>query len=418
MIYLRGTTWFMRRRRPKRYAAVDPREILNISLATDSERIAREKEAAVWGELVEGWEAKLAGRDGDAEERYQAARDLAQQRGFRFRRMEEVAKMPTAEILDRVEAISDVKGKPDEMEAAALLGTARPPALTISRALEAYWTLARDKTLGKSADQLRRWRNPHIKAIRNLIGVVGDVELERLTPDDMQDFRDWWIDKVEEGDVIAASANKDFTYVGAVLRLVAARKRLGFVPPTPEPIKAGRQNTRLPFSVDWIRDRIIPGLGGLNGEARAIVLVMVNTGMRPSEIANLGGDRIQLEGSIPHVQVRPEGRQLKNDVSERDVPLVGVSLEAMRGCPEGFPRYLDKAGLSATVNKYLRENGLSETPRHTLYGLRHSVEDRLLIAGVDERVRRDILGHSLNRQRYGDGGGLPMKLEALQRIAL
>ncbi|GAD55458.1 hypothetical protein [Limimaricola cinnabarinus] len=266
MIYLRGTTWFMRRRRPKRYAAVDPREILNISLATDSESVAREKESAVWGELIEGWEAKLAGRDGDAEARYQAARDLAQQRGFRFRRIEEVAKMPTDEILDRVEAISEVKGEPDAMEAAALLGTARPPALTISRTLEAYWTLARDKTLGKSTDQLRRWRNPHIKAIRNLIGVVGDVELERLTPDDMQDFRDWWIDKVEEGDVIPASANKDFTYVGAVLRLVAARKRLGFVPPTPEPIKAGRQNTRLPFSVDWIRDKIIPGLGGLNSE--------------------------------------------------------------------------------------------------------------------------------------------------------
>jgi integrase len=58
------------------------------------------------------------------------------------------------------------------------------------------------------------------------------------------------------------------------------------------------------------------------------------------------------------------------------------------------------------INKFLRENKLLESDRHTLYGLRHSFEDRCLRAKIDERVRRDLMGHALGRQRYGEGGGL------------
>jgi hypothetical protein len=54
----------------------------------------------------------------------------------------------------------------------------------------------------------------------------------------------------------------------------------------------------------------------------------------------------------------------------RVIALAGVSLEALRGFPDGFPRYrASPASLSAMVNTYLRENGLAETPAHTLYSL-------------------------------------------------
>ena len=58
-----------------------------------------------------------------------------------------------------------------------------------------------------------------------------------------------------------------------------------------------------------------------------------------------------------------------------------------------------------------------ESDKHVMYSLRHSFEDRLLREGVDERVRRDLMGHSLNRERYGQGGGLAFKAEMLRRIA-
>ena len=42
----------------------------------------------------------------------------------------------------------------------------------------------------------------------------------------------------------------------------------------------------------------------------------------------------------------------------------------------------------------------------------------MLAAGVDERIRRDLMGHSLKRQRYGAGATLEMASEIIQRVAL
>ena len=59
-----------------------------------------------------------------------------------------------------------------------------------------------------------------------------------------------------------------------------------------------------------------------------------------------------------------------------------------------------------------------ETEQHRLYGLRHAFEDRLLAAGVDERIRRDLMGHALERERYGEGAKLEQMLSLLEPIAL
>lgn len=83
----------------------------------------------------------------------------------------------------------------------------------------------------------------------------------------------------------------------------------------------------------------------------------------------------------------------------------------------GFPRYADNPGLSATINKYLRENKLLESSNHSLYSLRHSFEDRMLAAGVDDRIRRDLFGHRLDRERYGRGASLEHLAKIVQSIA-
>lgn len=186
-------------------------------------------------------------------------------------------------------------------------------------------------------------------------------------------------------------------------------------------LREAEAGTRPPFSVAWIKDRLLaPGaLDGLNSEARGIVLGMINTGYRPSEGAMLTRDQIRLDANVPHISIEPvNGRQLKTAHSRRVIPLVGVSLEAFRANPDGFPRYADNPSLSDTVNKYLLENKLLETPRHTLYSLRHAFEDRMLAAGIDERIRRDLFGHALKRERYGDGASLEHAQELLLTIAL
>ena len=411
----KGGALSLYKRVPARYAAIEPRKFVWVALHTDSRAVATGKGDAVWNEMLDAWESKLAGNTQDAAERFEAAKSLAAARGFRFLPATKVAQLSLEELRDRMVVVRRGDADSDMIEASGVLGGAPEVKLTISAALDEYWNLAREKTLGKSDDQVRRWRNPRIKAIKNLMAVIGDKPLADLSPDDMLDFRSWWLDRIQAGEVTPGSANKDLIHVGDVLKTVNRMKRLGLsLPLDGLSFKEGEAVQRPPFSPEWIKDKLLAdgALDGLNAEARAIFLVMINTGARPSEIANLTADRIKLDADVPHISIEGEDRQLKSAYAKRVIPLCGVALEALRAHPDGFPRYRDKPGLSATVNKYLRENALCETPQHSMYGLRHAFEDRMLAAGVDDRIRRDLFGHRLDRERYGKGA----TLEHLQRI--
>ncbi|WP_415402899.1 tyrosine-type recombinase/integrase [Tateyamaria sp. SN3-11] len=417
----RGKKFSLYKRVPKRYAGVEPRKFVWCALGTDSESEAQDKAPLVWSQMLDGWEAKLKGDTTDANQRFDAARELAAARGFRYMPVSRLADDPK-QIVERVAAIGGPEDAPDLLEAEALLGGAEPPALKVSECLDLYWQLARDRIQGKSEDQIRRWKNPRIRAVNNFISVCGDKPISKITPDDMLDYRQWWLEKIEQDDLANTSANKDFTHLGDVLKTVNMMKRLGLVLPlTGLAFKESEAKQRPSFSDSWIKEKIMVegALDGLNDQAAAIVLVMVNTGARPSELAALTAGCIHLDAEVPHISIEAVGRQLKSSNAKRVIPLCGVSLEAMKKFPYGFERYRgSSAGLSAVVNKYLRNNGLLETVGHSLYGLRHSFEDRQLAAGVDERIRRDLMGHSLNRERYGKGASLAHLQGIVQATAL
>lgn len=420
-IIMRGSTYHLRKRVPTRYQRVETRRMVWISLHTDSETVARNKASVAWEHLIEGWEARLAGDTGDAERRFKAANELASARGYRYLPAAQVASLPREDLLERIEAVPLRNGEPDRKEAVALLGGAERPRITVSRALDIYWEIAKDRIRGKSEDQLRRWRNPRIKAVKNFLAVVGDKALADISGDDMLDFRNWWIERMEAEGLTPNSGNKDLIHLGDVLKTVNKMKRLGLALPLSDlSFKEGEKRTRPPFSVAWIKDKLLASgaLDGLNLEARCILLGMVNTGYRPSEGACLTAAQIRLDHKVPHISIEPVGRQLKSAYARRIIPLAGVSLEAFRQCPDGFPRYADNPALSATVNKYLRENQLMESPGHSLYSLRHGFEDRMLAAGIDDRIRRDLFGHRLTRERYGKGADLDHLFRVVQAIAI
>lgn len=84
-----------------------------------------------------------------------------------------------------------------------------------------------------------------------------------------------------------------------------------------------------------------------------------------------------------------------------------------------FTDYHDKPdSLSSAMNKYLNENGLLPSDKHTLYSLRHSFQDRLLTANAPDRVQADLMGHKFHRLYYGDGSSLKQKLEWLKKVQL
>lgn len=185
----RGSTLYLRKRVPTRFSAIEPREYVWISLFTDSEIVARAKAPAVWAQMLDAWEAKLDGARGEGEGRMKAARELAAKRGFRFMVASDVVNLPTLDLVERIEAVMTPQRVVDKIEAAALLGTAKPPSLTVSRALERFWEIGKAKTLGKSEDQIRRWRNPRIKAVKNFVEAVGDIPVEDVTTRHLHDFK-------------------------------------------------------------------------------------------------------------------------------------------------------------------------------------------------------------------------------------
>lgn len=422
-LLLRGDTFHLRRRVPLRYREVEPRVHIVISLHTDSEKTAKEKAVVVWSEMLDAWEAKLDGAHSEGVARLAAAKKLAGRRGRTYYPADQVAKLPLEEILQRAYATKAPGGVVDIGEAEALLGGVPVKSMSVTEALEEYWKVEAARFIGKSEDQIRRAENPRKKAIRNFVAVVGEKPYLEVNTADLFKLRAWWVDRMVRGEVSANSANKDIIYVTSTLRAVATSEgevdNLKFTTKGLA-LDEGEKRTRPPFSVKWIKNKILSddALQGLNKEARCIVLGMVNTGYRPSEGASLTRSQIRLDHNIPHIMIEPVGRTLKTSYSRRVIPLLGVSLEAFRECPDGFPRYADNPTLSDTVNKYMRENGLLETEEHTLYSLRHAFEDRMLAANIDERIRRDMLGHALDRERYGRGASLEQLHALLTPLAL
>jgi integrase len=184
--------------------------------------------------------------------------------------------------------------------------------------------------------------------------------------------------------------------------------------------------TKPPFSTAWLRDKVLrpEALSGWRPEIQLIAYMLVETGCRPSEIINLQPEHIHTDVEVPFIEIRgcADGetrREVKTDMSERDIPLVGVALEAAKRAPLGFPHYFDRNELvSANLMKAFRTRGLLETEDHKVYSLRHSFEKRMQEANIDYQLRCALMGHKNTRPKYGDGGELSYRRDELLKIAL
>lgn len=81
-IIKRSKFYYLKRRVPRRFQHLEPREYLYISLHTDSASEADVKAASVWSEMLGAWEAELSDSSAMAQERFDAAQKLAEHRGY------------------------------------------------------------------------------------------------------------------------------------------------------------------------------------------------------------------------------------------------------------------------------------------------------------------------------------------------
>jgi integrase len=425
--------WHYYRRIPARFADVDPRTFVTISLETRDLARAEKLKGQVEREVEAYWVALKKGESADARQRYLGALERARLEGFEYRPAADVAGGELAELRSRIRRLEEMleeKGSsaeplgPAEKQAVdALLGGADVPQLTLSNALDQFYEFTRDRVRQKSDDQMRRWKAPRLKAINNLVALVGDKRVAGITRADALALRRFWVNRVVEEGYTANSANKDIGHLAQIFDTLDEALQLGLGKPFAElRLTDDEKNRRPPWPIDSLRKLATEPdlLKGLNEEARAIILVMVETGMRPIEICGLEKSDIWLDGEIPYVSINAKpNRALKTSYSARLIPLVGVSLETLKAFPEGFPRYRDKSSsLSAAVNSYLDENELLPSDAHSLYSIRHTFQDRLTAADMPDRLQADLMGHKFDRPVYGDGPTLSHKLEWLQRLAI
>ncbi|WP_169305478.1 tyrosine-type recombinase/integrase [Hyphomicrobium denitrificans] len=345
---------------------------------------------------------------------------MARTLGVSYRAVNELAEGDLSEIVRRVALLEEKNLTDSPPAAAAVLGAAKKPSILISQLFEKFEEHGRDRLRGKSVDQVRKWKNPRIRAVNNFVEVVGDKTLESISRDDGLDFRAWWLDRVLEEDYDPGSANKDLGHLKAMFQELDLAWRLKLDNPFAGLRVSGeKHNKRTAYSAKFVRENFLAGdrLSNLNAEARAITVMVAMTGMRPSEVAALSENRVFLQANIPYVSIKPEARQLKTRHSERDMPLVGLALETMREFKAGFPRYRDAPDtLSATVNKALSESGLRPTPEYTLYSLRHTFKDRLIALEAPQRVQDALMGHAVREVEYGSGPSLEQRATWIARV--
>jgi integrase len=427
----RGRYYWVKRV-PKRFAGLvrgaDGQPVTQVrqALHTDSLPEAKLKGAQVEAARLAEWEAMAAGDAGSARKHYEAARKLAQARGFPYTPMSALTEGDVSDLMTRVLSLAE-NGRLTASPAAteAVLGAVPEALPTLPEVLAEYYQLTKTRHLKKSPAQRHKWKLPRERAVRNFVEVTGkgSVPVGEITRADALAFRRWWSTRVEGG-MKVESANKDFGHLQEIFNTWSDLTNTEFANPFAKLRLDGRDEHDKPaFSREWVTTKILaPGaLDSLNDEARDVFLITLNTGLRPSEITDAPLEDFETSANVPFLRVAAHGRELKVAHTRRDIPLLGVALEAAQRIVArgGMIRYRHKAGSwSACVNKFLAENGLKESPRHTAYSVRHYVENALLAAKVDDRVRADILGHKYHRPSYGDGGAMVGRRDALELIAV
>lgn len=370
--------------------------------------------------------------------RYQAAQAKALAAGFTYVPAERLAEEATLEdLVERLLAARASKsGDPDRMEprkAEAFLGGAPEPILRVSDVFELYVKeIGLSDILYKSEHQQYTWKKVKRTSVSYFVEQMGDLPIREITRDHALQYHRWWLSRMAPKPGAKAkpfSANTVNRHIGNMRTMYQRYFSHIGDEDRPNPfrslyVKQKTQKDVPPFSEVWVRTKILrPGaLLGLRPEIQLITYLLIETGCRPSEIINLQPDDIRANDPIPYISIRArtageKKREVKTDTSERDIPLVGVALEAARRAPLGFPHYFDRNELvSANVLKAFRNRGLFETDAHVVYSFRHAFEKRMQEANIDFGLRCLLMGHKSKRPEYGDGGELAYRRAELEKI--
>jgi integrase len=301
-----------------------------------------------------------------------------------------------------------VKGKPKDAFTSY--------ASSLSDALATYCSL-------KGADRTALFFTAAKRNVGYVLEHLGDRPIDTYSSADAASFRDWLIDR----GLTTSSISRIFGTIRAVINLIIQEHGLDcrnafaniFLPK-----KAEEKRKPIPkYEIMQIQKTCLE----VGDERRLVIALISDTGMRLSEALGLVWGDVRLDHEYPHINlVEHPWRQLKTSGSKRLVPLVGVSLEAVKVMHQQgfstqflFPSYTSATkcngnSASAALNKWLKQY----TGQGVIHSFRHSFRDRLREAEVDVELTDQLGGWASSSigQSYGSGHTLKQKYNAMQRI--
>jgi len=398
--------WHLVRRVPKEFSCIEKRRFVTlttgVAIVDDpkgvaAQRIVRELDDT----LFAFWRDRKAGCNTEGTRRYSEAVKLSREVGFPYRPNHELL-IDVHGLVERLEALEARHSTVKKAEAFAAIGAVAKPAVMLSAMIDIYKELNIAEISRRSPAQQHRWDTSRKTALDAFIEIIGgDRPMSELDFETVMSVNAHVQKRIANKEIVHDTANKLIGRVAALWRDINRQKRLNL----PDcfhgtRIKGGEDSQRVAFPVSHVQDKILaPGMFyALNDEARDLIYLVAETGIRPSEAVNVLPHHIVLNNDVPYLKIVAEKRVTKTKSSPREVPLVGLALEVMRRHPKGFPRYYDKAAsLEALVSKAFRARGLILEDGQSFYSLRHTFENRLQAARAPEKVIR----HKWHREKYG-----------------
>ena len=304
-----------------------------------------------------------------------------------------------------VEGLSTPVAELSSGSATAAEIVALPPLL--SEALETYLDL-------KGRDRSPSFESSVRRSVNYLIAELGDKPINRYSRKDALGLRDAFMRR----QLSVTSIKRNFNNINALTGLVC--RELGH--PAPATFRGlffkepGEQTQRLS-----VPDKQLQVLQAqcrkADDEARWLLALISDTGMRLSEAIGLSRDDIRLSEDTPHILIQPHPwRRLKTIGSKRRVPLIGSALWAAQriitshDSTFAFPSFcngqvLKSNSVSASLNKWLK---LKIGDKYVIHSLRHSLRDRLRAVDCPSEAADALGGWSAKTvgQSYGVGHNL------------
>lgn len=254
---------------------------------------------------------------------------------------------------------------------------------------------------------------PHsLDRLKHLLPFFADMRTADINQSAIRKYRQ---ERHKEKQLTAATVNRDLSVLRRILYWAVEEGYLAANPVGRMRMERERRTKRPVLSLR--EEQLL--LAAAPEHLQQIILCALHTGMRRGEILSERWEDIDFDNRILHVShsKTPEGEAREIPLTSRLYELLGAHRRQ-----HGPVFTYDDAAIKIIKTAWassLRRSGI----RHfRFHDLRHTANTRMMLAGVLQEVRREILGHSSQRSRDVNDRytqiELPEKREAIRKLEL